>query len=71
MARNSFKIDPKRFFENIVVLLDKVPMVKDTQSIGVIEDFEMPDIKEVTVKFSIFDENNLLEEAIEKSKVRK
>ena len=71
MARNFFRIDPKKFFENIVELLDKVPMVKDSQSIGVIEDFEMPDIKEVTVKFSIFDEKNLLQEAIEKSKVRK
>ena len=29
----------------------------------------MPDIKEVTVKFSIFDEKNLLQETIDKSKV--
>lgn len=71
MARNFSKIDPKKFFENIVELLDKVPMVKDSQSIGVIEDFEMPDIKEVTIKFSIFDENNLLQEAIEKSKTQR
>lgn len=69
MARNYFRIDPKKFFENLVELLEKCPMLKDTQSISVMEDFDMPDIKEVTVKFSIFDEKNLLIEAINKSKV--
>lgn len=69
MARNYFRIDPKKFFENLVELLEKCPMLKDTQSISVMEDFDMPDIKEVTVKFSIFDEKNLLQETIDKSKV--
>ena len=69
MARNYFRIDPKKFFENLVELLEKCPMLKDTQSIGVIENFDMPDIKEVTVKFSIFDKKDLLRETIEKSKV--
>ena len=69
MARNYFRIDPKKFFENLVELLEKCPMLKDTQSISIMEDFDMPDIKEVTVKFSIFDEKNLLQEAIDKSKV--
>ena len=53
----------------MVELLEKCPMLKDTQSIGVIENFDMPDIKEVTVKFSIFDKKDLLRETIEKSKV--
>lgn len=69
MARNYFRIDPKKFFENLVELLEKCPMLKDTQSISVMEDFDMPDIKEITVKFSIFDEKNLLQETIDKSKV--
>lgn len=69
MARNYFRIDPKKFFENLVELLEKCPMLKDTQSISVMEDFDTPDIKEVTVKFSIFDEKNLLQETIDKSKV--
>lgn len=69
MERNYFRIDEKKFFENLVELLEKCPVLKDTQSIGVIENFDMPDIKEVTVKFSIFDEKNLLRETIEKSKV--
>lgn len=69
MKRNCFRIDPKKFFENLVELLEKCPMLKDTQSISVMEDFDMPDIKEVTVKFSIFDEKNLLQETIDKSKV--
>lgn len=69
MARNYFRIDPKKFFENMVELLEKCPMIKDSQSIGVIEDFDMPDIKEVTVKFSILDEKDFLREAINKSKV--
>lgn len=69
MKRNYFRIDPKKFFENLIELLEKCPMLKDSQSIGVIENFDMPDIKEVTVKFSIFDEKNLLRETIDKSKV--
>lgn len=67
--KHYFRIDPKKFFENLVELLEKCPMLKDSQSIGVIEDFDMPDIKEVTVKFSIFDEKDLLRETIDKSKV--
>ena len=70
MARNYFRIDPKKFFENLVELLEKSPLLKDSQSISAMEDFDMPDIKEVTVKFSIFDEKNLLREAINKSKVQ-
>lgn len=68
MERNCFRIDEKKFFENLIELLEKCPMLKDSQSIGVIENFDMPDIKEVTVKFSIFDEKNLLREAVDKSK---
>ena len=67
--KHYFRIDPKKFFENLVELLEKCPMLKDSQSIGVIENFDMPDIKEITVKFSIFDEKNLLRETIDKSKV--
>ena len=69
MERNYFRIDEKKLFENLVELLEKCPILKDTQSIGVIENFDVPDIKEVTIKFSIFDEKNLLRETIEKSKV--
>lgn len=69
MARNYFRIDPKKFFENLVELLEKRPLLKDSQSISVMEDFDMPDIKRVTVNFSIYDEKDLLREAIEKSKV--
>ena len=71
MKRNYFRIDPKKFFENLIELLEKCPMLADAQSIGVIENFDMPDIKEVTVKFSIFDEKNLLREAVDKSKGQK
>lgn len=70
MKRNYFRIDPKKFFENLVEILEMCPMLKDTQSIGVIENFDMPDIKRVTVNFSIYDEKDLLREAINKSKVQ-
>ena len=69
MKRNYFRIDEKKLFENLIELLKKCPMLKDSQSISVMENFDMPDIKEVTVKFSIFDEKNLLRETIDKSKV--
>lgn len=69
MTRNYFRIDEKKLFENLVELLEKCPILKDTQSIGVIENFDVPDIKEVTIKFSIVDEKDLLREAINKSKV--
>ena len=69
MAQNYFRIDEKKLFENLVELLEKCPILKDTQSIGVIENFDVPDIKEVTIKFSILDEKDLLREAINKSKV--
>ena len=69
MERNYFRIDEKKLFENLVELLERCPILKDAQSIGVIENFDVPDIKEVTIKFSIFDEKNLLREAINKSKV--
>lgn len=69
MAQNYFRIDEKKLFENLVELLEKCPMLKDTQSISVMEDFDMPDIKRVTVNFSIYDEKDLLREAINKSKV--
>ena len=69
MARNYFRIDPKKFFENLVELLEKRPLLKDSQSISVMENFDMPDIKEVTIKFSIYDEKNLLREVVDKSKV--
>ena len=71
MTRNCFRIDTKKFFENVVELLEKCPVVRDSQSIGVIGNFDVPDIKEVTVKFSIFDDKNLLREAIDKSKVQR
>lgn len=71
MARNYFRIDPKKFFENLVELLEKCPLLKDTQSIGVIENFDVPGVKEVTIKFSIYDEKDLLREAVDKSKVQK
>lgn len=70
MAQNYFRIDEKKLFENLVELLEKCPILKETQSIGLIENFDMPDIKEVTVKFSILDEKDLLREAINKSKVQ-
>lgn len=69
MVQNYFRIDEKKLFENLVELLEKCPILKDTQSIGVIENFDVPDIKEVTIKFSIVDEKDLLREAINKSKV--
>ena len=53
----------------MIELLEKCPILKDTQSIGVIENFDMPDIKEVTIKFSIVDKKDLLREAVDKSKV--
>ena len=69
MAQNYFRIDEKKLFENLVELLEKCLIVKDTQSIGVIENFDVPGVKEVTIKFSIYDEKDLLREAINKSKV--
>lgn len=70
MIQNYFRIDEKKLFENLIELLEKCPIIKDTQSIGVIENFDVPDVKEVTIKFSIFDEKNLLREAVDKSKVQ-
>lgn len=69
MAQNYFRIDEKKLFENLIELLEKCPILKDTQSIGVIENFDVPDVKEVTINFSIYDEKDLLREAINKSKV--
>ena len=69
MTRNYFRIDEKKLFENLIELLEKCPLLKDTQSISVMEDFDVPDIKRVTVNFSIYDEKDLLREAINKSKV--
>lgn len=69
MAQNYFRIDEKKLFENLIELFEKCPLLKDTQSISVMEDFDVPDIKRVTVNFSIYDEKDLLREAINKSKV--